>query len=340
MSARQNILFGKLGQQIVYDRNLPEAIRSNTNGNYEAYNMLLLLNKAIGTVYVAEDNILMSFEQQKESDVELITDFAPRIDCAFVLLGMNEQCLSQKLLDIINSGIDWYALCSDPRCLHALSKYITNPPIEVFAGANGLNCNFGGKEFITKYLNIEAANVYGEPFMLQNDLLDCKHNKMVVVANQTSTWDRISDVKYMISTIPAKDVIIYGRCDESLKDSRFGGEKTKQFIHNSQRHSKVTYIAPIEEGWITAKYLECICCGVIPLISNKYATTIPEFIDRVKSVDDHLIVSQPWQVKAMFNVITSNDTYFKETIYKLKNVLYNSCSPLILRENMIKLTEV
>lgn len=333
-----NILFGKLGQQIVFNRNLPEAIRSNTNGNYEAYNILQMLSRTLDNVFVVEDNILMSYEQQKLDDsIKLITDFAPKIDYAFILLGVSEQFMSQKLLNIINSGIKWYALCSDPRCLDALTKHITNPPICVFAGAIGLECEIGGKKFITKYLNIEAANVYDEKPFPQSKLIDCKHNKMIVVANQTSTWDRISNVKEMTSLIPMEDVIIYGRCEEQLKDSRFGGEKDIQFIFNSQSLSKVTYVAPIAPGWITAKHLECIVRGVVPLLSKDYATMVPEFINAIKSVDTHLIVETPRDVLSMFRMITENDRYYVETIYKLRKAIYNVYSPIVLRDNMIKL---
>ena len=333
-----NILFGKLGQQIVFDRNLPDAIRSNTNGNYEAYNILQMLAKTLDNVFVVEDNILMSYEQQKMDDsIKLITDFAPKIDYAFILLGISEQFMSQKLLSIINSGIKWYALCSDPRCLDALTKYITNPPICVFAGAIGLECEIGGEKFTTKYLNIEAANVYNEQMFPQSKLIDCKHNKMIVVANQTNTWDRISNVKYMTSLILPEDVIIYGRCEEQLKDSRFGGEKTVQFIFNSQNLSKVTYVAPIAPGWITAKCLECIARGVVPLLSKDYATMVPEFINAIKSVDTHLIVETPREVLSMFHAITEIDEYYIETIYKLRKAIYNVYSPVVLRDNMIKL---
>lgn len=333
-----NILFGKLGQQIVYDRNLPEAIRSNTNGNYESYNLLRMLSSILRNVFVVEDNILISLEQQKANgSIKLITDFVPKIDYAFILLGVSEQFMSQKLLNIINSGIKWYALCSDPRCLNALTKYIINPPICVFAGAIGLECEIGGKKFITKYLNIEAANVYDEKPFPQSKLIDCKHNKMIVVANQTSTWDRISNVKEMTSLIPVEDVIIYGRCEERLKDSRFGGEKDIKFIFNSQSLSKVTYVAPIAPGWITAKYLECIVRGVVPLLSKDYATMVPEFINAIKSVDTHLIVETPRDVLSMFRMITENDRYYVETIYKLRKAIYNVYSPVVLRDNMIKL---
>lgn len=333
-----NVLFGKLGQQIVFDRHLPEAIRSNTNGNYEAYNMLLMLNDTLDSVFVVEDNILMSHEQQMfGNSIRLITDFAPMIHCAFIFLGVMEQFMSKKLLDLINSGIKWYALCSDPRCINALTKHITNPPAGVFAGASGVECEIGGKKFTTKYMNIEAANVYSEAMFPPARLIDCKHNKMIVVANQTSEWDRISDVKHMTSLIPRDDVIIYGRCEEKLKDSRFGGEQNLKFIYNSQSLSKVTYVAPIAPGWATAKYLECIVRGVVPLLSKDYATMVPQFVDRVKSVDSNLIVHDPLDVAKMYNKIVNDDEYFNNTIYKLRKAIYNVYSPIVLRDNMINL---
>lgn len=330
-----NVLFGKLGQKIVYDRGLPDAIRSNTNGNYESYNILRMLSATLDNVFVVEDNILISFEQQlNDNSISLVTDFVPKIDCAFIILGVSEYNMSSKLLEIINSGIKWYALCSDPRCIDALTRFITCPPVDVYAGANGISCEIAGKTFITKYLNIEAANVYNEQ-PLSN--FDCKHNKMIVVANQTSTWDRIADVKEMTGLLPKEDVIIYGRCEDKDKDERFGGEHTISFIYNAQRLSKVTYVAPIDDGWITAKYLECICRGVIPLMSTNYAASIPQFAKDIEKVEPRLFVKNPDDVFTMYSLVVNNKDYYEKTIYNLRSAVYNKYSPLVLRDSLISL---
>jgi len=332
-----NILFGKLGQQIVYDRNLPEAIRSNTNGNYESYNLLRMLSSILRNVFVVEDNILISLEQQKANgSIKLITDFVPKIDYAFVLLGVSEQFISKKLLNIINSGIKWYALCSDPRCLNALTKYIINPPICVFAGAAGLECEIGGKKFITKYLNIEAANVYQES--LPRDL-EYKHDCMVVIANQTPTWDRIKNIKEMTARIPKAKVVIYGRNSGEDLDERFRGERSLQFIYNSQLLSKVTYIAPISPGWITAKYIECIYRGVIPLVSPEYATLVPGFREDIINVDRDLLVETPDDVLNMYTKIVFYKKYYNETINKLNEMVREKYGPRVLERNLIKLMQ-
>lgn len=332
-----NVLFGKLGQKIVYDRGLPDAIRSNTNGNYESYNMLRILSSRVSNLFVVEDNILMSFEQQLENrSIKLITDYVPKIDCAFIILGMDINQVSSKLLSIINSGIKWYALCSDPRCLNVLTKYIINPPVEVFAGVNCLPCDIGGKTFLTKYLNIEVANVYGE-YPIKD--FSYKHDGMVVVANQTATWDRIADVKKMTSLIPKEKIIIYGRCEEKDKDERFGGEHPIQFIYNSQLLSKATYVSPIAPGWITAKYLECIYRGVIPIMSSYYAKTIPKFVSDIKKVEPRLFVDTPEEVLEMYNKITSCKYYYKRTINKLNEMVREKYGPRVLERNLIKLMQ-
>lgn len=330
-----NVLFGKLGQDIIYDRGLPTAIRSNTNGNYEAYNILRILSATLSTVFVVEDNIQISFEQQLSDDsISIITDFVPKIDCAFIQFGTNEFSMSKKLLSIINSGIKWYMLCSDPRCLTALTSFVTNPPAAIFAGANGIRCNIAGKPLTTRYLNIESANIYGESQLLN---ISHKHDKLIIVANQTNTWDRIGDVKRMISLVPREDVIVYGRVDEKDADDRFGGEHPISFIYNAQRLGKVTYIAPIEPGWITAKYLECISRGVIPLMSPTYATTIREFKRRIDSVDSRLFVNNPEELLAMYQLITSDKEYYRKTIYSLQAMVYYKYGPKALRDNLISL---
>jgi len=330
-----NVLFGKLGQKIVYDRGLSEAIRSNTNGNYESYNMLRILSVTLDTVFVVNDNILMSLEQQLLDDsIKLITDFVPKIDCAFILLGVDENNMSKKLLSIINSGIKWYALCSDPRCLNALTKYITNPPIDVYAGAVDLDCEIAGKMFKTKYLNMEAANVYGEVFPIRDSY---KHDGLVVIANQTNTWDRIGHIKDMTKLIPKNKVIVYGRCKEEDKDERFIGEFPIQHIYNSQLLSKVTYIAPISPGWITAKYIESIYRGVIPLISNNYATLVFQFILDIYDIDANLFVQTPAKLLEQYLLIVNNHDYYNKVICSLRELVYSKYSPVVLRDNLLKL---
>lgn len=332
-----NILFGKLGQKIVYDRNLPEAIRSNTNGNYESYNLLRMLSSILRNVLVVEDNILISLEQQKvNGSIKLITDFAPNIDCAFILLGADINNVSTKLLNIINSGIKWYALCSDPRCLNALTDYITNAPEKVFAGASGLACEIAGKVLFTEYMNIEAANVYQES--LPRDL-EYKHDCMVVIANQTPTWDRIKNVKEMTALIPKDRIAIYGRNSGKDLDERFGGERSLQFIYNSQLLSKVTYIAPISPGWITAKYLESIYRGVIPLVSPEYATLVPGFREDIMNVDRDLLVETPDDVLNMYTKIVFCKKYYNETINKLNEMVREKYGPRVLERNLIKLMQ-
>lgn len=332
----KNVLFGKLGQTIVFDRNHPDAIRSNTNGNYEAYNMLqLLLDHMQTNVFVVEDNIITTLEQQRQYlNLRLITDAEPIIDCAFILLGVDKTKVSPMLLKIINSGIKWYALATDPRCLTALTDIIENPPEEVFAGANDITCVIGGKRFDTKYLNLESASVLGE---LPSRNIKSKHNDLVVIANETNTWDRIADVKAMTGCICPQFVHIYGRCKDEDKDERFRGEKTIQFIYNAQLLSKVTYVAPISRGWITAKYIESITRGVIPLFSYDYAYTVSSFIQDIEDVDPNLIVSTPQELSRMYENIVSNDSYYKKTIRALQKMVTEKYSPELLRKRLLKL---
>lgn len=330
-----NILFGKLGQEIIYDRMLPEAIRSNTNGNYESYMLLQMLLDMEHNIFCVNDNIKISFEQQKQNNnLYLITDNVPKINIAFILLGVDKTKVSKKLLNIINSGIKWYALCTDPRCLDALTDLITNPPIEVYAGVNGNKCNIAGKEYDTKYLNIEASNIYKEEFKLEKGI---KHNGMIVISNETKTWDRIKDVKEMTSLIPG--VIIYGRCNEELMDDRFVGEFPIQHIYNSQMLSKVSYISPIYPGWITAKYLECITRGVIPLMQKEYALSIDCFINDIKNVDENLIVKNPYECLEMYKKIIYEESYYRFLLFELYKNIYKKYGPEMLIKNLNNLIE-
>ena len=70
------------------------------------------------------------------------------------------------------------------------------------------------------------------------------------------------------------DVEIYGKWDESTigNDSRFKGSKKFIDLQTILPSVKYTFIIPIKPGWVTSKWIEMLCNGVIPFFHPDYDT--------------------------------------------------------------------
>jgi len=107
------------------------------------------------------------------------------------------------------------------------------------------------------------------------------------------------------------DVEIYGKWDNADNDPRFKGELTPDEVFSLNSHNRSTFIIPIKEGWVTAKFIESIHAGVVPFMHPSYDTqnhlNAPEFL-RVKTPDELLL-----KIEMM-----KNDATYLETINSLR----------------------
>lgn len=141
-----------------------------------------------------------------------------------------------------------------------------------------LNIDYTGAEKIAAY-NINVVKDFSEK----------RHGKLTILANDDRRNKRIKMLVPYMEYDP--DLIVYGKWDEKYtnKWQNMKGPIPPTRIRDLYKKEKYTLIIPIEDGWVTFKYLEMIAYGVIPFFHPLYDSQrfldVPEFI-RTKTPEE------------------------------------------------------
>lgn len=283
-----NILLGKFGQKIIFNRDSKECDRSNTNGNVGTYLLfkLLIENNKNDTFYVASDNDLGSFIEKPFENVIDVSDMTYdemseiSFDAMLVLSGLTRFEKNDRFINIVkNLNTGYILLSDDPRCLDSVlgDDRVGRKPdliISQFAG----DYTFNGKTYEVMYVPIERASCYQCEINYPED----KNIDMVIASNTSGKeYDRVKELASIIKGVPGLD--IYGRLTEEerelLGEDNCKGEIKYTEMQNLFRKSFSTFIVPIRKGWVTSKYVESLMNGVLPIFHKDYDTTLLESSD-------------------------------------------------------------
>lgn len=304
-----NILIGKIGQKIIFNRDSKDCDRSNTNGNVGAYLLfkLLIENNKSDVFYVAGENDLSTFGKMPFKNVVDVSDLnyeevnKLNIDVMFILTGLTQFEKSDRFFDIINKSNAKYILLSDdPRCLDSVSKdnRMTKIPNIIISQFEGIY-DFKGVECKVKYVPIERASCYKfKPFEIE------KEHDMVIVSNTSGKeYDRVKILSEIVSGIPG--INIYGRLSDDEKDI-LGRENCKGEIKYTEmqevfKKAYSTFMVPIKKGWVTSKYVEALMNGVLPIFHEDYGANLLECKDLIVIHDKNKFISLLSDIKANKN---------------------------------------
>lgn len=317
----RNIVVGKLGQKLVFNRKSAEAKRSNTNGNVGAYLFYKLLfeNNPHDRFFVIGDNDLKSFDKPPFANVvdasrwDLAFQLQIKADYAIILIGLlEEDNPGEQLLKYLNvSNTKWLLVADDPRCLNTKAMDITNMPRKIISQFSG-DFYFCCKKYFVEYVPIETASCYGA-----NDAgkIGNKTRDFVVVANTAGDYDRLGIVGRLTRSIP--EVEVYGRVRGSRweKDSRFKGEVEFTEMQNILQQAKTTLLVPIKPGWVTSKYIEAIMCGTLPIFHADYG------VELLKHVPGFLVVRDEGELKSVYRAVMDDPGYIRYMLAKLNSRL-------------------
>lgn len=177
------------------------------------------------------------------------------------------------------SNIPWIMIANDPRYIGQGNDLINQPKkilsqfnekILMQTFDNWENQNYVKNEITSVYAGMEKI------FLIdQQPKLEEKTIKFMVVLNEGNNGvkSRYSELKkYVLDYMD--DVEIYGKWDESTigNDSRFKGSKKFIDLQTILPSVKYTFIIPIKPGWVTSKWIEMLCNGVIPFFHPDYDT--------------------------------------------------------------------
>lgn len=285
-----NILLGKIGQKIIFNRKSKECDRSNTNGNVGTYLLfeLLIENNKEDTFFVASENDLGTFEKLPYENVvdasgmhwgEL--EYRADIDVMIVLTGLTQYEKNDRFINIINNlSAKFMLLSDDPRCLDSVSEdeRIRRKPDIVISQFDG-EYNFKGTNYYVRYEPIERASCYKfVPSKKDKDI------DVVIVSNTSGEkYNRVKIVSELINGMTG--LSIYGRLSaeerESLGEGNCKGEVKYTEMQEILGRSYSTLVVPIKKGWVTSKYVESLMNGVLPIFYEDYNTALLEAEDLI-----------------------------------------------------------
>lgn len=318
-----NILVGKIGQKLIFNRKSKDCDRSNTNGNVGTYLLFKLLfeNNKEDTFYVASENDLNTFD---EKPFENVVDASSAewevldiigIDAMFILTGLTQYEKSSRFIDIINNVEAKFILLSDdPRCLDSVSEdsRIIRKPIEIISQFEG-SYNFKGVEYQVKYVPIERASCY--KCEIHNDEKD---TDMIIISNTSGKeYDRVKIVSEIIGGLTGLDV--YGRLSVEermmIGYDNCRGEVKYTEIQNIFRKAFGTFVVPIKKGWVTSKYVESLMNGVLPIFHEDYNTNLLE-------VKNLIVIHNKNEFVDVFeNLVKKDKAKVKELVTFWRNVM-------------------
>lgn len=279
-----NIVLGKIGQKIIFNRKSKECDRSNTNGNVGTSLLfrLLIENNKDDTFYIVSENDLGSFKKKPFENVVDASDAGWEVleilgmDAMFILTGLMQYEKNDKFIDVVNNiDAKFILLSDDPRCLDSVSNddKIKRKPDVIISQFDGIY-NFKGVDYKVKYEPIERASCY--KCKINND---DKDTEMVIISNTSGKeYDRVKIIYEIINGLSGFD--IYGRLSEEdrmmLGIDKCKGEVKYTEMQNILRKSFSTFLVPIKKGWVTSKYVESLMNGVLPIFYKDYNTSLLE----------------------------------------------------------------
>ena len=199
------------------------------------------------------------------------------------------------------------------------------------------------KNWINKHLNVYSGVETMHMLLKTPQEIDYNRTGFALILNQgypgtakTKPPRYIELNKYILSDKDF-DCSIYGKWDEDIiaSDSRFKGPISPLEVQDKLRKIKYTLCIPISSGWATAKFTEMAHCGVIPFVTNDYASEA-----NVEYIHPFLKISSKEELKRKIAQIDDDEQLYKGILLWLKkqiNKMYtgeyllNTAMPILKR---------
>ena len=211
-------------------------------------------------------------------------------------------------------GIEWVCLAEDPRHFSASILDLFNKPKIFLSQVNGThkfssiqsyeNQNIEECEIPIKYSYVETGIILDEIIKPITDSWKSRKVSISIVCNEAGTDETPTSTKILSNKnrprypILKKWIIdnfetpmVYGRWPDEIMQSNkaFKGTINRKYLYSEMLNWKHSLCVPIDNGWATAKYLECLKCGSSPFMHPEYDsqknTNIPEYF-RVSTVEE------------------------------------------------------
>ena len=304
-----NIGIGKIGQKILFDREGKEAKRSNNNGNFDVYKFCSILfdNFEDDRFFLVGDSDYGHCEKRWGNvlDVSQVQEeYYKSVDVLFAYGGLPSD--DDKVLRFVReSKCDWAIFSTDSRCLCDDIR-VFKDPVGIYSMGSRQVC-INDRSIESTYLGLEKCIAYKHRSETYK-----KDVKCIVSTSESKEYDRVGSI---LKVIGKTDVPVYGRCPSYVEDGRFKGEIQIREMHCLYSRAKTSLCSPIDRGWVTGKYMECLMFDVIPLFTFDYGCDI---IIKDDSLVSMLKVSDEASFASMVERIDKDDTFRVGLLERIK----------------------
>ena len=242
-------------------------------------------------------------------------------------------------VNVLNElGIEWVCLIDDPRHFYNKILDLFNKPkifLSQVKGSHPYECiqsyenqDLEITEIPIKYSYVETTVALDEIIKPISDSWRYRKKLVSLVCNEAGSDENINSTKKLGNACRPRypmvkewilssfdNPIIYGKwCDDIIRsNTAFKGTINRRILYPEMMKWKHSLCIPIDKGWATAKYLECLKCGVSPFMH-------PEYDDqRNTNIQDFYRVSSVEEFKD--KVAMSDDTHIEEINKGIKNCL-------------------
>ena len=222
------------------------------------------------------------------------------------------------------TGIKWVCMSDDPRTLK-LSQDLFNLPYTIFAQVNSIlknkniisyeDQNWIETKIDADYKTIEISNCLDEKIIPVDDSWKSRKQIVSVVCNQAGIDETLTSTKKLSNKHRPRypiikewildsfdNSVVYGKWPDEITQSNIGafkGTLNRNYLYSEMKKWKHSLCVPINAGWATAKYLECLKCGVSPFLHPDYdsqkntnmteyfrMSSVEEFKDKINDKED------------------------------------------------------
>lgn len=296
----------KYGQKVIFDRSSKDCDRSNTNGNVGLYKLMSLLfnnNLDINFTILSKYDTINMFK-----NVVSVYDKNKMYDILIIVAGLGEYEKDEMLIETLNeiSTNKIILLSEDPRCTKSMSKdKRLNIVPDLILSQTDEKQIFKGKKISSFYIPLQLEECY---MLGKNTEPVNTRDKMVVIANETNSYDRIGIISNLVKYI---DCDIFGRLISTYKidKTKHKGEIKYDEVLEKLKKSKCTLLVPVQKGWVTTKYIEALYCGCLPLFYKDYNISLLNC-----GVLKKYVVEDREELECLLEYINSNDDVVQRDI--------------------------
>jgi hypothetical protein len=222
-------------------------------------------------------------------------------------------------------GIEWISLVDDPRHFYNKIQDLWNKPKLFLSQVEGIhdyeciqsyeNQTLETTKIPIKYSYVEKNIILDEIIEPISDSWKSRKQTVSLVCNQAGTDEKLISNKKLSNGCrprypiikewildPFESSVVYGKWADEIMQSNydaFKGTLNRKYLYSEMKNWKHSLCIPIDKGWATAKYLECLKCGISPFLHPDYdsqkntnmteyfrVSSVEEFKDKINNKED------------------------------------------------------